>query len=203
MSWFQLGHIRTSLLTSATSMLINTTGLTQIAKFMGPPWGPPGSCRPQMGPHVGPMNLAIGECTSTQVSHCILYSIAILSFIVNCWTLRYPSFALRVEHVLCLGQWSCFYARCAKFSWYGKMSRGSTLWPRNIQQMGRSGPCFNMKTIFYSYRIPINKLLWSHGGIKGHSGPCFNIKTILFRYKIPIIKIISKMRQSHWRLIPI
>ena len=23
---------------------------TQIAKFMGPTWGPPGSCRPQMGP---------------------------------------------------------------------------------------------------------------------------------------------------------
>ena len=30
----------------------------QIAKFMGPIWGPPGSCRPD-GPHVGPMNLAI------------------------------------------------------------------------------------------------------------------------------------------------
>ena len=40
----------------------------QIAKFMGPTWGPPGSCRPQMGPmlapwtlpptNVGPMNLA-------------------------------------------------------------------------------------------------------------------------------------------------
>ena len=24
--------------------------LSQIAKFMGPTWGPPGSCRPQMGP---------------------------------------------------------------------------------------------------------------------------------------------------------
>ena len=23
---------------------------TQMAKFMGPAWGPPGSCRPQMGP---------------------------------------------------------------------------------------------------------------------------------------------------------
>ena len=28
---------------------------TRIAKFMGPTWGPPGSCQPQMGP----MNLAI------------------------------------------------------------------------------------------------------------------------------------------------
>ena len=32
---------------------------SQITKFMGPTWGPPGSCRPQIGPHVGPMNLAI------------------------------------------------------------------------------------------------------------------------------------------------
>ena len=26
------------------------TNATQITKFMGPTWGPPGSCRPQMGP---------------------------------------------------------------------------------------------------------------------------------------------------------
>ena len=27
---------------------------SQIAKFMGPTWGPPGSCRPQMGPMLAP-----------------------------------------------------------------------------------------------------------------------------------------------------
>ena len=27
---------------------------SQIAKFMGPAWGPPGSCRPQMGPMLAP-----------------------------------------------------------------------------------------------------------------------------------------------------
>ena len=27
---------------------------TQIAKFMGPTWGPPGSCQPQMGPMLAP-----------------------------------------------------------------------------------------------------------------------------------------------------
>ena len=32
---------------------------TQIGKFMGPTWGPPGSCQPPDGPHVGPMNLTI------------------------------------------------------------------------------------------------------------------------------------------------
>ena len=36
--------------------------LTQIAKILGPTWGPPGADRTQVGPsgpHVGPMNLAI------------------------------------------------------------------------------------------------------------------------------------------------
>ena len=37
--------------------LLNTT---QIAKFMGPPWGPPGSCRPQMGPMLAPRTLLSG-----------------------------------------------------------------------------------------------------------------------------------------------
>ena len=34
---------------------------TQIAKFMGTAWGPPGSCRPQMGPMLVPWTLLSGE----------------------------------------------------------------------------------------------------------------------------------------------
>ena len=34
--------------------------LTQIGKFMGPTWGPPGSCRPQMGPVLVPWTLLSG-----------------------------------------------------------------------------------------------------------------------------------------------
>ena len=34
---------------------------TQIAKFMGPTWGPPGSYRPQMGPILAPWTLLSGE----------------------------------------------------------------------------------------------------------------------------------------------
>ena len=30
---------------------------SQIARFMGPTWGPPGSCRPQMGPMLAPWTL--------------------------------------------------------------------------------------------------------------------------------------------------
>ena len=33
---------------------------SQIAKFMGPTWGPPGSCQPQMGPMLAPWTLLTG-----------------------------------------------------------------------------------------------------------------------------------------------
>ena len=34
---------------------------TQIAWFMGPIWGPPGSCQPQMGPMLAPWTLLSGK----------------------------------------------------------------------------------------------------------------------------------------------
>ena len=37
--------------------------LSQIAKFMGPTWGPPESCRPQMGPMLVPWTLLSGYVT--------------------------------------------------------------------------------------------------------------------------------------------
>ena len=35
--------------------------ITQIAKFMGPTWGPPGSCRPQVGLMLAPWTLLSGN----------------------------------------------------------------------------------------------------------------------------------------------
>ena len=45
-------------------LMMSSCGLatiTQIAKFMGPTWGPPGSCRPQMGPMLAPWTLLSGR----------------------------------------------------------------------------------------------------------------------------------------------
>ena len=36
--------------------------VSQIARFMGPTWEPPGSCRPQMGPMLAPWTLPLGVC---------------------------------------------------------------------------------------------------------------------------------------------
>ena len=35
--------------------------MSQIAKFMGPTWGPPGSCRPQMGPMLAQWSMISGR----------------------------------------------------------------------------------------------------------------------------------------------
>ena len=40
---------------------------TQIAKFMGPTWGPPGSCRPQKGPMLAQWTLLSGEGPTTAI----------------------------------------------------------------------------------------------------------------------------------------
>ena len=39
---------------------IDNKSTSQIAKFMGPTWGPPGSCRPQVGPMLAPWSLLSG-----------------------------------------------------------------------------------------------------------------------------------------------
>ena len=57
--WHRWNYRYHSLYPSATLLLLVCSGKLVwhcfITKFMGPTWGPPGSCRPQMGP----MNLAI------------------------------------------------------------------------------------------------------------------------------------------------
>ena len=45
----------------------------QIAKSMGPTWGPPGSCRPQMGPMLAPWTLLSG--TISLASSLLVYII--------------------------------------------------------------------------------------------------------------------------------
>ena len=45
---------------------------TQIAKFMEPTWGPPGSCRPQMGPILAHWTLLSGNITHQMCHVCTI-----------------------------------------------------------------------------------------------------------------------------------
>ena len=53
----------------------------QIAKFKGPTWGPPGSCRPQMGPMLAPWTLLSGA-----VQYMILLTAVAESKHIEVWT---------------------------------------------------------------------------------------------------------------------
>ena len=43
------------------------SSIPQVAKFMWPTWGPPGSCRPKVGPMLAPWTLLSGTCTWSEV----------------------------------------------------------------------------------------------------------------------------------------
>ena len=51
-----------------TKNLLPYSMKAQIAKFMGPTWGPPGSCWPQMGPILAPWTLLSG-CGLDSITH--------------------------------------------------------------------------------------------------------------------------------------
>ena len=51
---------------------------SQIVKFMGPTWGPPGPCRPQMGPMLAPWTLLVGF--SSKIS---LHFVSMVQFTIS------------------------------------------------------------------------------------------------------------------------
>ena len=59
--------------------------IPQIAKFMGPIWGPPGSCRPQMDPMLAPRTLLSGRSS--------LYIMGILPVYPLCQQSRFSNMA--------------------------------------------------------------------------------------------------------------
>ena len=46
---------------TGTNLINRFIEVTQMTTFMGPTWGPPGSCRPQMGPMLAPWTLLSGK----------------------------------------------------------------------------------------------------------------------------------------------
>ena len=54
--------------------------IAQIARFMGPIWGPPGSCRPQLGPMWASLSLLSGYIT---ISWYPLHTVSCVSLIIH------------------------------------------------------------------------------------------------------------------------
>ena len=70
----------------------------QIATFMGPTWGPPGSCRPQMSPICAPQTLLSGACmllTPQNPSSFALFR-GHIHFSIMLWNRCWPGFRFRM-----------------------------------------------------------------------------------------------------------
>ena len=73
------------LIYSSTNRLSSLMLTYQITKFMGPTWGPPGSCRPQMGPMLALWALLSGLSSIGPKKHvpCSLVVLLLLSIITD------------------------------------------------------------------------------------------------------------------------
>ena len=73
------------LIYSSTNRLSSLMLTYQITKFMGPTWGPPGSCRPQMGPMLALWTLLSGLSSIGPKKHvpCSLVVLLLLSIITD------------------------------------------------------------------------------------------------------------------------
>ena len=70
-------HINLLAIIVISLLLLNTDSAFQITKFMGPTWGPPGSCRPQMGPMLAQWTLLSGLFMSMVFYQCSMAQVAI------------------------------------------------------------------------------------------------------------------------------
>ena len=83
-NWFLRGiHIETIFRSTAKLPRWCSHLATQIAKFMGPTWGPPGFCRPQMGPMLAPWTLLSGYSYRKHDCWCTGSSQAISNYVMN------------------------------------------------------------------------------------------------------------------------
>ena len=87
--------------------------ITQIAKFMGQTWGPPGSCRSQVGPMLAPWTLLSGYASVVfmqyipRVVHSFYAFLCFVLYLIVVWflSLKYPQKAWwSLGHMMgCLG----------------------------------------------------------------------------------------------------
>ena len=68
-SWHLISLATQSLLNSLCYLIKKHQSSIQIAKFMGPTWGPPGTCRPKMGPMWSSWTLLSGHLTPVDSPH--------------------------------------------------------------------------------------------------------------------------------------
>ena len=92
----RVGHKNTPLYNDAFPGNCGIIEQTQITKFMGPTWGPPGSCRPQMGPMLAPGTLLSGEPSVRAPAQCKVSPGVGISIIKIRWSWNHLVFVMAI-----------------------------------------------------------------------------------------------------------
>ena len=81
---------------------------TQIMKFMGPIWGPPGSCRPQMGPMLAPWTLLSGKSFLLEALFSLYcrYIVAVVDLLMQWYHIHGQGFSRNCVDLILL-EYSC------------------------------------------------------------------------------------------------
>ena len=89
---------------SCVISMVSVRRTSQIARLMGPTWGPPGSCRPQRGPMLAPSTLLSGKV------HFITACYTNLHHVVSALYSNIQTSGLCVDH-----QFSCHCSPCQQY----------------------------------------------------------------------------------------
>ena len=92
---------------------------SQIAKFMGPTWGPPGTCRPQMGPMWAPWTLLSGMILSGLTMGCRWIVRAWVGIISHRYGTPKRTFLIS-ENPFLISEINFWYQKIVMIFWYQK-----------------------------------------------------------------------------------
>ena len=139
----------------------------QIAKFMGPTWGPPGTCRPQMGPMLAPWTLLSGTFSSGLNDPVIMWS---LRYVCTCFSVQHyndvimNSLASQITSLTIV--YSTIYSgpdqRKHQSSAWLAFVRGIHQWPVNSPHKGPvTRKMFPFDDVIMVWCVLFSVLLWS------------------------------------------
>ena len=144
---------------------------TQIARFMGPTWGPSGADRTQVGPMLAPWTLLSGYLCSTIATHRTLDIIALskaqieIHVFISMVSINQTATVMQLcTYMTITLVWDQNYmiSRNQKFTfWFGVHFK-------NARSKFRWAVWFNIKTYIFAeaiWRIPIVEIIWSYANL--------------------------------------
>ena len=148
-----------------------------MAKSMGPTWGPPGSCRPQMSSLMAPWTLLSGYRFTTLIKHTILWEPGWLStrHFPRCWQVQLfiaiTPYPLQSRHMTIMTSQITGNATICSAACSGKITKKTTklrITGPFIRGIYRATDGFSLQGTGNTENVPMP---WRHHGLEGFQHP--------------------------------